>query len=399
MIHAPTGTALIAHPGAELYGSDRVMLETVAALRDHGWRVVLATPTDGPLLAAARALGADTLVLEVPVLRKTLLKPHRLAAFAAQAVRGARAIDGLLRRVRPDVLYVSTLTIPLWAPRARSMGIPALVHVHESERGANMLLRRAIAAPLHAADRVLVNSRHSLRSLLEAAPRLATRSAVIYNGVAGPESVVPPRPELRGGLRVVYVGRLSPRKGVDVALAAVAKLRAQGVPARLDVVGGVFGGYEWYERELREKVAALGLEQDVSFHGFRPSVWPVLANSDVAVVPSRLEEPFGNTAVEALLAGRAVVVSDVGGLGEAVDGFPTALKVRPDDAEALAAALADVASRWNRLRPLMPGVAASAAARYAPETYRTAVARELEALVRRRSPHLATEPGKEPIVR
>jgi glycosyltransferase involved in cell wall biosynthesis len=371
-------TALIAHPGAELYGSDRVMLETLAGLTERGWRVVLAVPSDGPLLAAARDLGAEVVQLEVPVLRKAVLKPANLPGFLLGSVAAARRIDGLLGRLRPDAVYVSTLTVPLWVARARSHGIPVLCHVHESERQAPLLLREAIAWPLRLADRVVANSLFSLESLTEVMPSLASRSTVVYNGVRGPAQVRPPRLDLAGGLRVVYVGRLSPRKGVDVAVSAIGLLAEHGFDAHLELVGGVFRGYEWYEDELRALVARLGIEDRVTFAGFQPSVWHALEAADVAVVPSRLEEPFGNTAVEAVLAARPVVVSAIGGLAEAIDGFASAVPVDPDEPARLAEALHRIAGGWSEFRRAAEAAAPDAARRYAPTTYRAAMSAELD---------------------
>jgi glycosyltransferase involved in cell wall biosynthesis len=375
---AEVRTALIAHPGAELYGSDRVMLETLAGLIERQWRVVLAVPTEGPLLDAARGLGAEIVLLDVPVVRKAVLKPRNLPRFVTGSIAAARHIDTLLKRLRPDVVYVSTLTVPLWVARAHARHIPVLCHVHESERGAATVLREAIAWPLRLADRVVANSRFSLESLTEVLPSLAARSTVVYNGVPAPDAVRLPRPELDGGLRVAYVGRLSPRKGVDVALAAAGILLDSGIDVHLDIVGGVFPGYEWYERDLHTQAARLGIEDRVTFHGFRAAVWDTLANADVAVVPSRLEEPFGNTAVEAVLAARPVVVSAIGGLAEAIDGFASAIPVDPDDAVQLAQALHRIASEWPEFRRTAVSLAPVAARRYSPEAYRRTMTAEIE---------------------
>ncbi|GAA2749785.1 glycosyltransferase [Amnibacterium kyonggiense] len=371
-------TALIAHPGAELYGSDRVMLETIAALVEREWRVVLAIPTDGPLVHEATALGAEVVVLPLPVVRKRALHPARLPGFIARSAVGARRVDRLLRSVQPHVLYASTLTVPLWSARARSTGVPVVVHIHESERQAPVLLRKALALPLRIADRIVVNSAFSLTSLTEVMPGLADRSTVVYNGVPGPGNVVEPRASVADGLRIVYVGRISPRKGVDVAIDALHLLTASGIPASLDLVGAVFPGYEWYEEQLREQIARLGLQDLVTFHGFRTDVWPVLTNSDVAVVPSRLDEPFGNTAVEAVLAGRPVVVSAIGGLAEAIDGFASAIPIPADDPAALAGALERVARSWSAFRRTALAMAPIAAQRYATETYRRRIVEHID---------------------
>ncbi|MFD1720826.1 glycosyltransferase [Amnibacterium endophyticum] len=383
-------TALLAHPGAELYGSDRMLLETVAGLVEHGWRVVLAVPNDGPLVAEAQLLGADVVFVDVPVLRKSLLRPTALAGTALSSLAGAVRIARLLRDVEPTVVYVSTLTLPLWVAVARARRIPVLCHVHESERRANRLLREALAWPLLLADRVVVNSAFSRDGLLEVAPGLTRRSTVVYNGVAGPTEVVPARHEIDGPLRIVYVGRLSPRKGPDVVVDALAQLVAAGVDARLELVGGVYSGYEWYERDLHEQVERLGLGDRVVFTGFRPSIWSALARADAGVVPSREEEPFGNTAVEAVLAGRPIVVSAIGGLAEAIDGFASALPVEPDDPAALAAALTRIANDWPGFRDDAARLAPVAAARFAPERYRREIAGAIAAV--------AHVPADEPVL-
>ena len=139
-------------------------------------------------------------------------------------------------------------------------------------------------------------------------------------------------------LRCVVVGRLSPRKGTMVALEAVARLRAGGADARLDVCGSVFPGYEWFEAELRERAGRADLAGAVAFHGYVSPTRPLLEAADVVLVPS-FGESFGNVAVEGMLAGRPVVACDGLGLGEVLSGAPrTGRLVPPGDADALARA-------------------------------------------------------------
>lgn len=375
----PAGTALIAHPGAELYGSDRMMLETVRGLIERRWRVVVAVPNDGPLVEEAQRLGAETVFVDVPVLRKALLRPAALAGSAVAAVAAARRIDALLADVRPQAVYVSTLTVPLWIEGARFRRIPVVCHVHESERSARRLLRRLIALPLLRAGSVLVNSEFSRDGLLDVLPSLAGRSTVVYNGVAaGPAT--PARHVIAGPARLLYIGRLSPRKGVDVAIDALHELVRSGTDAELTLVGSIFSGYEWYRQQLQDQIERLGLTDRVRFAGFRPEVWTSLAEADIVLVPSREEEPFGNTAVEALLAGRPAVVSAIGGLPEAVDGFASAVSVPPGDPQQLADGVRRILHSWTAFRSSAAALAPIAAERYDPATYRAAIADHVAAV-------------------
>jgi glycosyltransferase involved in cell wall biosynthesis len=279
----------------------------------------------------------------------------------------------LLRRVRPDVLYVSTVTAPLWLVVGRMLGCRVVCHVHEGEASATRTLLRALNAPLFLAHRLLINSSFSRDVLARAYPGLAARSEVVYNSIPGPDRVEPARRSLDGGCRLLYVGRLSPRKGPDVALAALAVLRDRGVAATLDLVGAVFPGYEWFDAQLVRQVETAQLADVVRFHGFQRDVWPYAAAADVVLVPSTVDEPFGNTAVEAALAARPSVISDLAGLKEARFGLSAAVPVPPGDAEAIADAVQAVIANWADLRTRAAEDAGFAAARYSRKTYADSV--------------------------
>jgi glycosyltransferase involved in cell wall biosynthesis len=362
-------SVLVAHPSADLYGSDRVLLETIEGLCRAGARVLVALPAPGPLVAELERRGAAVLLSPTPVLRKTMLSAPGVLRLLATSVHGMLRSVGVIRGARPDVILANTITVPLWTAAGRVTGVPVVTHVHEAEANAPRALRAALALPLLFSRAVLTNSQFSANTLAAALPRLRGRATVLYNGVPGPAEPVMPRDQLQGGLRILYLGRLSHRKGVDVAIDALLRLRREGVQARLSIVGAVFPGYEEYEAGLREQVAVHGAEDHVTFHGFQKVIWPFLAESDVVVVPSRLDEPFGNTAVEAVLASRPVVVSNTSGLREAAAGYRSAQFVEPGDAAQLAAALARVSADWQGYQANARLDAAKAELRHGPEQY------------------------------
>ncbi len=379
---APAGirTVLVAHPSAELYGSDRVMLESVSAFVEAGWRVVVALPGRGPLIQELEGRGAAVVATVSPVLRKSALRPRGFVQLARDVALGTVQGLRLMTRERPSVVYVSTLTIPLWVALARIRRTPVVAHVHEAEGSARLLVRRVLAGPLLLATRIVANSEFSAEVLRISIPRLGPRITVVYNAVPGPVEAVVPRLALDGGLRLLYVGRLSPRKGVDVAVAAVGRLTRAGHDVRLDLLGSVFAGYEWYEERLRTQVRAAGLEDRVRFHGFHREVWPFLAATDVVLVPSIVDEPFGNTAVEAVLAARPVIVSETSGLREAAHGYVSAQQVTPGDATALASAILEVQDHWPQYAESVLADAVLAAGRHSPARYRGRLAEILTEL-------------------
>ncbi len=371
----PARTVVLAHPSPDLYGSDLQLLETVSGLVADGWQVRTILPKDGPLVPLLRERGADIAIIPFPTVSRALLRPRALVGFAVDTVRAQVRIHRLLRIIRPAVVWVNTVTEPVWLTAALTTRTTAVVHVHEAEEDGPRAVRTALAAPLALARRAVVNSRAAERALTDVLPFLRRRIELVYNGVPEPESAPVPPPHGRP-TRIALVGRLSPRKGTDVALEAAAIPRTEGLDVHLDLYGAIFPSYEWFEAELRERAARDDLAGAVTFHGYVRPVWASLAASDIVIVPSRLE-PFGNVAVEAQLALRPVVVSAVQGLTEIVTDGVDGLHAEPGSADDLARALGELVRDPARARAIAAAGRANALDRFTSDRYRSEIARIL----------------------
>lgn len=360
---------LMTHPGAERYGSDRVFLDSAIGLDRLGWDVTVVLAESGPLLDDLRAHGLRVLVAPSAVLRKRALRPSGAVRLLADLFRSLPAQVRTLRSGDYDVVYVSTVTIPSWILLARCLRRSVVCHVHEVETSAAAVVRLVLALPLLASEMVVFNSTFCRAAVTRTVPRLTGRSRVLPNPVVGPADPVPPRVDLEPPMRLLFVGRLSERKGPQVAVRALDRLRRSGVDATLEVVGAAFVDSQAFESELRTEVHRLGLDGHVTFTGAVEDVWPAFARCDVVVVPSILDEGFGNTAVEALLAARPVVVSDSGGLRDAVDGYRNVRRSPPGDADGLASAVSELLSGWSGVRRAATADAELAGDRHAPSRY------------------------------
>ena len=359
---------LVAHPSPDLYGSDRTLLESIRAHTALGWAVVTVLPANGPLVPHLRAAGAEVALLPFPVLRKAYLSPSGLLKLAVDALRAVPAMLRLLRHVRPDVLYVNTVTVPLWLLVGRLAGVPSLCHVHEAEEDVPRPVQVVLALPLLCARTIVSNSKASAAVITAALRRLSNRIQVIYNGVPGPPAATPLRTTLDGPVRLAVVGRLSPRKGSDVAIEALQRLSSDGYDVTLDFVGNVFPGYEWFEADLRSATDRYGLTDRVRFAGFTDDVWPAFAACDIAVVPSRVE-PFGNVAVEAMLAERPVVAAGAQGLREIITDGRTGVLATPGDPASLAVCVARLIDDWEAARAIARCGTAEAMERFGVPQY------------------------------
>ncbi len=369
-------TVLVSHPSPDLYGSDLQLLETVTGFVDAGWRVVVTIPQEGPLLPLLAERGAEIMVVPFPVLRKALLHPRRILGFLHDTVSATLGARRLLRSIRPQVVWVNTLTIPVWQMAAQLSRIPNVVHVHEAEEDGSRIVRTALVSPIALARIGVVNSKAAARAITGVLPPLKNKLELVYNGVPGPEGETTPRPAQDGPTHIALVGRLSPRKGTDVALEAAAELRSQGYNVHLDLYGAIFPGYEWFEQELRERADKADLAGAVTFHGYVRPVWNSLAAADIVIVPSRVE-PFGNVAVEAQLAYRPLVVSAVQGLTEIVTDGVNGLHAQPESASDLARALKELLDDPARAAELARAGYENSTSRFTVERYQQEVARVL----------------------
>jgi glycogen(starch) synthase len=174
------------------------------------------------------------------------------------------------------------------------------------------------------------------------------RVSLIPNGIEpadiGLDSGVPLLPRVATGrLELLYVGRLSVEKGVDVLIEAAALLRARGISFHLRIAGS---GVQ--ERGLREQVAYLQLNDIVEFVGPRPrkELGALYQSADALCVPSR-SEPFGVVILEAMAAGVAVVGADTGGIPCMIDHGLNGLLCKPEDPDGFADALERFASEFG----------------------------------------------------
>ncbi len=139
---------------------------------------------------------------------------------------------------------------------------------------------------------------------------------------------------------IVFLGRVTPYKGVDVAVEALALLRSEhGLAATLVVVGPEDRDHAAEIRRLAER---LGVTDAVRWCGQatpeRAAQW--LARASALIVPSKWDEPFPLVTIEGALARVPLVAADVGGIAEGMHDEEHALLFGRGDARGAAAALA-----------------------------------------------------------
>jgi glycosyltransferase involved in cell wall biosynthesis len=202
------------------------------------------------------------------------------------------------------------------------------------------------------------------------------RIVVLPNPISVPQ--VEDRDVLRSrhgfeGQTLVFAGRLSLQKSLDIALRAV---------AACDGVALVLAGDGPERGRLETLAAELGLGGRTRFLGAQPreTVLELLAAADAELLSSGWEN-FPHSLIEALAVGTPVISTGVGGVTEIVTDGVNGLLVPPDDADALAAAIRRFFAD-EELRSRLRAAARGSVARFAPEPVYTRLEAMLEEATR-----------------
>ena len=275
----------------------------------------------------------------------------------------ARRVAQDCREQRCDIIHVHA--VGNFLPTLRKANPTARLVFHAHDHAACDFDGDRVRSWLRHADLILGCSRFVAANIARRFPELAGRCHALHNG-ADLERFRPPD----GGpvrdpavCRLLFVGRLSPEKGLHVLLDAFREVAASHPNARLDLVGPsdiaprqfvdpfnedpLFGPLGDFYRHPASYLAALkervpsSLRDRVRFLGPVPNAQlPVLYRSaDVFVFPSLWHEPFGMPLVEAMAMGLPVVATNGGAFPEIVDDGRTGLLTERGDARSLARAL------------------------------------------------------------
>ncbi|MBV7696433.1 glycosyltransferase [Streptomyces sp. TRM70350] len=345
---------LAALGGVDAGGQNVHVACLASALADRGHRVTVHTRRDDPDLPDTVPLRDGVEVHHVPAgpaqpIPKDELLPH-MGDFARHLTR-------VWRRRPPDLVHSHFWMSGLASLRAvRPLDLPLLHTYHALGTVKRRHQQLADTSPPQrighetdvglGCDRVVATCRdevHELSRMGIPADKVSVVPCGVDTELFTPRGPAAKRRTQR--YRLLQLGRLVPRKGAAVSVAALARLP----DTELLIVGGPAKDRldeDPEVRRLRDLARRAGVADRVHFTGGVPSrqVPALLRGSDVVLCPADYE-PFGIVPLEAMACGRPVVASAVGGHLDTVADPATGRLVPPRDPEALARAVADLLAR------------------------------------------------------
>jgi glycosyltransferase involved in cell wall biosynthesis len=293
-----------------------------------------------------------------------------------------RAIARLLQRDPPDIVHVQTVS--QFVPKLRRALPHARVVLHVHDAYLTTVKRSVIESHLAHAHAIVTCSDYVTRRLREHFTTYAGRISTIGNGVdldvfhpAEPSSA----PTRRMSPQILYLGRVSPEKGIHVLTAAFERVLETISDARLSIIGPAgllphsriqllrddpharsleeFYGDRWVDKVRRQiwhgrrsyiddvlgrmspqaaaRVNTAGMQEYTRVHEF-------YRRASVLVVPSVLTEPFGLPLVEAMASGVPVIATRGSGTASIIEDGVTGRLVERNDVQALARAIRETLS-------------------------------------------------------
>ena len=318
----------------ELGGGEVVALGLCEFLHRRGERSVALIPGRGPAWDAARSRNLDVLGYDLD----GALAPGKLRSAMANAGLyrrlGRRGPGGLVHVHAPHV-YGALRHALRWS------GLKTVVHVHlASENGG---FEWALREP---PDLAITCAKFFRETVAEAIPeerRAGVRIAAAPNAV----DVERLRPGRRADARrrlgfagdaplVLMLANLSPHKGQETAIRAVAELKRRRTSVCCWLAGAERDGGGAYAAWLRGLAAELGVGENVELLGHRRDASELLAAADVLVLPST-NEGLPLSLLEAQAAGTPVIAAPTAGVPEIVEDGQTGFLVEAGDAAGYAA--------------------------------------------------------------
>ncbi len=305
----------------EEYGSIRSLLDLADGLRSYDISPFFVIPAAGGFSAMLAAQGFPFKILPVPwwMSAKDLSLKSKLRA-AREIRSAAREIEAQIRAWGINLVYTNSSVTPVGRLAAKRAGLPHIWHIREY---GDLDFNLRFIFPSWLSHRIISGSGAVIchAKAVQAYHFKRQRPGIhqIYNGVASLPifderlSKHQSTPTLEP-YTFLMLSAISPKKGQEQAIRALASLRWQGIPARLILAGG---GRQDYLSQLHALVTELDLQDWVSFPGFVTDPFPLYYQADCALVCSEYEA-FSRVALEAMSTGLPVIGKNSGGTPEVI---------------------------------------------------------------------------------
>jgi glycosyltransferase involved in cell wall biosynthesis len=336
---------LALHVVSDMYGSSKVLLQAVTALKQKGHNVCVVVSEEGSLTIALQNAGIQTKIIRLGILRRRYFNFLGIINRAVVLTRAFFALKKLCKVQQIDLIYTNTAPVVIGGLLAKFTGIKNVWHLHEILEKESFLHRFFGKLINATASKVIVVSNavyNNWAGIID-----ARKMVTVYNGYNADELVAAndaaPITHLREHLGITsntvlvgMVGRINNIKGQPYFIQIAAAAKAAGLNCHFVMIGDAYTGYEYLYKTLEQQIQNLGLQDMVTNLYYQPNAASLIKHLDIFVLPSIKPDSFPVVVLEAMAAGIPVLATAQGGVLEQIDDCVTGFLVPINDAKTAA---------------------------------------------------------------
>lgn len=223
------------------------------------------------------------------------------------------------------------IAMRLYLLKSKRAKVIVYVHNNYDEITLNSLIRKCVYnSLLRSCDGIVAISKFVKNTIIERIKLDENKIKVIYNGVVCPENNNICDGKFQLPIRLLYIGRLIEKKGVQILIKAMDFLSNKD-EYFLDIVGD--GPYRQILQQLSD---SMNLKKNICFHGNQRNVLDYFYQADIFIHPAIWEEGFGITIIEAMSCGKICIASNRGAIPEIITDNENGFLVEGNDPIAMA---------------------------------------------------------------
>jgi glycosyltransferase involved in cell wall biosynthesis len=332
-----------------MYGSSKVLLQAVTALKARGHKVCVVVSENGPLTDALALEGIETIIIRLGILRRRYLNVLGLLNRAGVLTRAFFALKKLCKQNQIDIIYTNTAPVIIGGILSKFTGIKNVWHLHEILEPSSFMHRFFGWLINATAQKVIVVSDAVYNNW---AGRIdASKMVKVYNGFeasgvnvnvnvgANDSASLPLREQLNlnnNTVLVGMVGRVNLIKGQFYFIQIAAAAKAAGLNCHFVMIGDAYKGYEYLYPQIETQIAALGLQNTITNLYYQPNAAALIQQLNIFVLPSIKPDSFPVVILEAMAAGKPIIATNQGGAQEQIEDSVTGFLVPVNDASSAA---------------------------------------------------------------
>ena len=299
---------LIINQSAELYGSDKALLELLENFPAN-FNPIVVLHEKGPLTEKLNDLNIEIIETSVIKVKRGILNIKFLLYLPFEVYKSFRNIRNQLSGRKISLIHSNATSVFIGAFYSFFFRIPHIWHVHEIIEEPKRIARIYPSIINFFSKKIIFNSKATENHFISILPKIKKKGVLIHNGqkrefpYLNASEIINLRAKICPSIEhdtiiIALIGRISRLKGQKLLLKAFKGLVENFNNVHLLYVGSTPKGQEFYLENLNHKITTLNLNQKITIFPFTENIWPIYDSVDIVVVPSTEPESFGLVATE-----------------------------------------------------------------------------------------------------